>query len=74
MSTSGTVGTAEGEFVAAGEPSWTLPLQLCNSDMEKSAKELVSASTFKVVVKRAVFRFASSSAWHSGFLPSIRLR
>ena len=51
MSTSGTVGTAVGEFVAAGEPSWTLPLQLCNSDTEKSAKEPVSASAFKVVVR-----------------------
>ena len=51
MSTSGTVGTAEGEFVAAGETSWTLPLQLCNSDMERSAKEPVSARAFKVVVR-----------------------
>jgi hypothetical protein len=51
VSTSGTVGTAVGEFVAAGEPSWTLPLQLCNSDTEKSAKEPVSASPFKVVVR-----------------------
>lgn len=51
MSTSGTVGTAVGEFVAAGKPSWTLPLQLCNSDTEKNAKEPVSASAFKVVVR-----------------------
>jgi|SRR5215469_4467793 len=54
LSTSGTVGIAVGEFVAAEELSWTLPLQPSNSDIETKVKELVKASTFKVVKIRCM--------------------